>query len=276
MRVAVVGHVEMVQFARVERLPEAGAIAAASDSWEEAAGGGSVAAVQLMKLAGECAFYTALGDDDVGRRALAELEGLGLHVEVAWREQPQRRAFTFVDAQGERTITVLGEKLVPAQSDGLAWDELEGADAVFFVAGERAVLSRARDAATLVATARELQTLANAGVQLDALVGSGTDAGERYASGDVQPPPRIVVRTLGAAGGTYTVDDGEETKYEATHPRGLVEDSYGCGDSFAAGFTFGLARGDAPAAALKLAARCGAACLTGRGPYSTQLTAADL
>ena len=53
-------------------------------------------------------------------------------------------------------------------------------------------------------------------------------------------------------------------------------DAYGCGDSFAAGLTFALARGDTVEDAVALGARCGAAVLTGRGPYGAQLTASDL
>jgi ribokinase len=53
-------------------------------------------------------------------------------------------------------------------------------------------------------------------------------------------------------------------------------DAYGCGDSFAAGFTYGLGAGMSLEDALQLGARCGAACLAGRGPYTAQLTAADL
>jgi ribokinase len=49
-------------------------------------------------------------------------------------------------------------------------------------------------------------------------------------------------------------------------------DSYGCGDSFAAGLTHGLGSGLAVPDALVLAARCGAVCLTGRGPYERQLS----
>ena len=48
-------------------------------------------------------------------------------------------------------------------------------------------------------------------------------------------------------------------------------DTYGCGDCFAAGLTFGLARGDSMEEALALAAQCGAAVMTGRGPYAAQL-----
>ena len=48
-------------------------------------------------------------------------------------------------------------------------------------------------------------------------------------------------------------------------------DAYGAGDSFAAGITTGLAAGLAIADAIALGARCGAANMTGRGPYAGQL-----
>ncbi|MGI8592830.1 MAG: PfkB family carbohydrate kinase, partial [Solirubrobacteraceae bacterium] len=92
MRVAVVGHTEWVQFVQVERVPSAGEIVHAADAWEDVGGGGAVAAVQLRKLAGEADFFTALGDDDDGRAALARLQELGVDAHVAWRAAPQRRA----------------------------------------------------------------------------------------------------------------------------------------------------------------------------------------
>ena len=62
MKVAVVGHIEWVEFARVDHVPEPGEILSAHETWEEAAGGGAVAAVQLANLAGSCLFFTALAD----------------------------------------------------------------------------------------------------------------------------------------------------------------------------------------------------------------------
>src|SRR5690242_10273933 len=104
MRVAVVGHVEWVEFLRVPHVPGAGEIVHASEWWSEPAGGGAVAAVQLAKLAGAADFFTALGDDELGHRAFEQLGGLGLRVHAAWRDEQQRRAETFVDDGGERTI----------------------------------------------------------------------------------------------------------------------------------------------------------------------------
>src|SRR5262245_58612176 len=136
MRVAVVGHVEWADFARVERVPTAGQIVHALEAWDEAAGGGARAAVQLAKLAGECPFLTALGDDARGHRAKRDLEAMGVRVEAAWRAEPQRRALVHLDSDGERTITVLGDRLGPDGGDALPWSELRGVDAVYFTAGD--------------------------------------------------------------------------------------------------------------------------------------------
>ncbi|MQA76043.1 MAG: ribokinase [Solirubrobacterales bacterium] len=271
-RVAVVGHVEWADFARVERLPAPGEIVHALEAWQAPAGGGGVAAVQLARLAGECLFLTALGDDELGHRAQRELGALGVRVEAAWRPAPQRRAFVHLDANAERTITVIGERHAPRRADALPWPELEGFDAVYFTAGDAGAAQAARAARRLVATVRAIEPLAAAGVQLDMLVASANDAGERYGPGDIDPPPRLVARTDGAAGGSLETADGRRTHWEAAPLPGPPVDSYGAGDSFAGGLTYGLAKGLAPEAALALAARCGAACVTGRGPYGAQLT----
>jgi ribokinase len=271
MRVAVVGHVEWVEFARVEHVPRPGEIVDALETWEEPAGGGAVAAAQLAKLAGSCLLFTALGSDELGRRSRAELGRMSIELRAIPEAEPTRRAFTYVDETGERTITVLGEKLRPRGGDSrLPWRELAGLDAVYFVSGDADALHHARLARVLVATARELATLREAGVQLDALVGSGEDEGEFYRPGELDPPPHVVVTTSGGLGG-WLQPGGP---FRPSPVPGTLVDAYGCGDSFAAGLTFGLARGDPVEDAVTLAARCGAAVMTGRGPYAAQLTEA--
>ena len=269
MRVAVVGHVEWVEFARVENVPRPGQIIHALETWQEPGGGGAVAAAQLARLAGSCLLFTALGADDLGRRSRAELTRLGIEIRAIPDSEPTRRAFTYVDETGERTITVLGEKLRPRGGDSrLPWRELGGLDAVFFVSGDVESLRQARRARVLVATARELPTLREAGVQLDALVGSGEDEAELYRPGELDPAPQLVVTTSGGLGGW--VQPGGPFR-PAPLP-GTVVDAYGSGDCFAAGLTFALGRGDSVEDAVALAARCGAAVMTGRGPYTAQLS----
>jgi ribokinase len=262
MRVAVVGHVEWIRFARVEHVPPAGDIAHSFDEWEEAGGGGGVAAVQVALLADEAHLYTVLGEDDLGRRAKDELEARGVLVHAATDERPQRWAFTHVDDRHERTITTVGPKLRPrGHDDRLPWHELQTMDAVFFVAGDADALIHARRAGILTATSRELDVLKRAGVPLDALIGSGNDEAERYRAGELEPPPELVVTTSGSLGG-WSRPGGPFT---AATPPGEVVDTYGAGDSFAAGLTYALATGLAAQEAVSFAARCGAAALTGRG-----------
>ena len=77
IRVAVVGHVEWVEFAVVPRLPHAGEIVHAGETLALPGGSGASVAVGLRKLAGAAAFFTAVGADDVGEGALADLRGPG-------------------------------------------------------------------------------------------------------------------------------------------------------------------------------------------------------
>lgn len=279
MKAAVVGHVEWVSFARVEHIPAGDEIVHALEEFEEAAGGGSVAAVQLARLSGSCTFLTALGDDDLGRRAEGRLRELGVDVHVAWREEPTRRAFVHLDPAGERAITVIGDRLVPHGADALPWAELAGFDAVYFTGGDVAAALAARRARVLVATPRAAAALAH--VEPDALVYSSRDADEVAWAEAVSA--RALVRTAGAMGGTFDVDHGhwrDERGFAAAQTAGVwqaepapgpVVDAYGCGDSFAAGLTFALGRGELLADAVMVGARCGAVCLTGRGPYGAPL-----
>ncbi|HSZ14144.1 MAG TPA: PfkB family carbohydrate kinase [Solirubrobacteraceae bacterium] len=301
LRVAVVGHVEWVQFARVEHVPRAGEVVHASDPFEEPAGGGAVAAVQLARLAGAASLVTVLGDDVFGSRSAARLLALGVDVRASMASVPSRRAVTLVDDAGERTITTFGPRLEPrgaeeragespgAQSSGAApsgkarrgpsherWSELEELDAVYFTAGDEAELRLARARArVLVASPRARDALGH-GVRLDALVLSGDDEIELRAAEPALAEAELVVWTEGERGGRYRRSDGATGGWQAAPLPGKRVDSYGCGDSFAAGLTYGLGAGLALDGALALAARCGAMCATGSGPYERQLSRADL
>lgn len=267
MNVAVVGHVEWIEFVRVDHVPARGEIIHAGETWCEAAGGGAVAAVQLARLAGSSTLYTAVGDDELGRKVVPELERHGVTVHAAVRPEPQRRGFTYIDTAGERTITVIGERLGPRRSDDLPWDDLAETDGVYFVSGDAAALKAARASKVLVATARSLATLAEGRVELDALVRSRNDESETYRPGDLDPPPRADVATSGPQGGTFTFAGGAPTHFPPAAAPGPLQDTYGAGDSFAAGLTYGLAEGLGMAEAVALAARSGAAALSRRGAH---------
>jgi ribokinase len=273
VRLAAVGHVEWVEFVRGDHVPAAGEIVHTHDNFEEPAGGGAVAAVQLARLAGGSTFLTALGEDELARRTRARLAELGVNVRDATREGPTRRALTFLDAQGERTIITIGDRLVPHARDPLDWDELGQADGVYLTAADGDALQAARAAGVLVASPRAGRVLAEQNVKLDALVYSDRDELETAFARALEPPPTLLVATRGVEGGRYETAEGTTGTWAAAPLPGPIADSYGAGDSFAAALTFALAQGRDPDAALALAARAGAICLTGRGPYGRQLTA---
>jgi ribokinase len=275
-----VGHVEWVRFARVPHVPRAGEVMHAHDPFEEPAGGGAVAAVQLARLAGEAVLVTALGEDEYGARTAARLGEFGVHVWAARRTMPTRTAVTLADDDGERTITTFGPRLEPKLEDaGIPWGLLAEMDAVYFTAGDVSALRAARAARVLVSSPRAIDALAH-GVELDALVLSADDAVERREAVRAHEEARLVVTTEGVHGGSYRQRDGVSGRWDPAIPPAIAPgehgDSYGCGDSFAAGLTYGLGAGLPVPDALALAARCGAVCFTGQGPYRRQLTGAEL
>ncbi len=262
-----IGHVEWVQFARVDHVPAPGEVVHASDPFEEPAGGGAVAAVQIARLAGGCTFFTALGDDELGHRSVTRLAELGVTVRASFRDAPTRRAVTLLDGAGERTITTFGERLDPHGAERADWEELRELDGIYFTAGDVDSLRAARAASeVLVASPRARHALGH-GVELDALVLSGEDQIELRDAEPVEGDAELLVYTEGGRGGHYRYRTGAVGRWDAAELPGPRVDSYGCGDSFAAAFTFGLATRGGLADALALGARCGAACLASRGPY---------
>ncbi|MGZ4186870.1 MAG: PfkB family carbohydrate kinase [Solirubrobacteraceae bacterium] len=262
-RVAVVGHVEWVDFVPVERFPTPGEIIHAHGAFARAAGGGGVVAVVLAELGADVDFYCALGRDELGRAAAAQLADRGVRVHPAWREEPTRRAVTLLDPDHERTIITMGDRLEPLASDPLEWDGLRGADGVYMTAGDTGAMEHARQARVLVASPRARSALGRAGPVIDVLVYSGGDAGEREWAAWVEHRVRLHVATDGARGGSWWGES--EGRWPPVAPPGAPRDAYGCGDSFAAGLTFGLASGASVQEAAQLGAQRGALCLTRAG-----------
>jgi len=79
----------------------------------------------------------------------------------------------------------------------------------------------------------------------------------------LNPAPQTIIRTEGAAGGVSHPGG----RYDPSPLPGPLVESYGCGDSFAAGVVTGLAARWPLAEAIALGAQCGAACATRFGPY---------
>ena len=173
-----------------------------------------------------------------------------------------------VDADGERAITVVGTRAGPAGDDDLPWDLLDEADAVYFTAGDAGAVAHARRARVLVATARALPALRGHGRA------GGRAGGQRRRSRRAlrgrRPGPRARPRCCAPrrqAGGSWEGPAGRAAGRRRRRP-GRRCDSFGCGDSFAAGLTYGLGAGlDIAGADPSEGARAGADCAARPGPY---------
>lgn len=257
-RVAVVGHVEWVDFVRVPRCPERGGLEQGEREFERAGGGAVVAAAVLAELGAEVDFFCAVGDDERGHAAVQQLREHGVRVRVAMRSASTRYVFTLLDPGGERTIITVGERLAPSGADDLDWAQLTDVDGVYVTAGDAGAIRAARAAPVLTASPRAGDPVP--GVTLDALIVSASDEHERAWAQTWEPQTRLMVATEGGDGGRWWGES--EGRWPAAPLPGTRRDSYGAGDSFAAGFTFGLAGAMGPAQAAEVGARVGAQALT--------------
>ncbi len=265
MKLAVVGHVEWVDFLRVDELPKPGMISHSTSYLNAPAGGGAVIAVKLSQLLGQpIHFITALGKDYVGRKSEKILKDLGLKLNIAWRNQATRKAISLINPKGDRAITVIGERLEPSSKDDLDWDTLNNYDGVFVTAADAAAIKCCRKAKFLGATPRvKLKNLEEANVEFDALIGSGLDPDEKITAKSNNLKTKLTIQTEGENGGCLW----PHGRYEAVPLDKPMIDSYGCGDSFAAGVTAGLSAGWTIQESISLGADCGAKCAMHLGPY---------
>ena len=266
LKLAVIGHVEWVTFLKVDQLPLAGEISHAKDYFEDAAGGAAVAAVQMARLInGPVDLITSLGNDNYGEKCYERLTKLGLNLKVAWRKKPTRKGISLISKDGERAITVIGERLQPIASDNLPWCDMQKYDGIFVTATDKEGIRLAREAKFLSATPRTGEkTLKNSKVKINALIGSGLDPGEKINLEELEPKPDIYISTKGKSGGTIFPN---RIRYEPIAPSSNEIDSYGCGDCFAGAVTTALAAKINLEKALNIAAYCGAECSTHYGPY---------
>ena len=266
LKLAVIGHIEWVTFLKVDQLPLAGQISHARDSFEEAAGGAAVAAVQMARLInGPVDLFTSLGKDDYGEKCYERLTRLGLNLKVAWREKPTRKAISLISKDGERAITVIGERLQPIASDDLPWSDLKNYDGIFITATDEEGIKLASKARFIAATPRTGKTtLRNSKVKLNALIGSGLDPGEKINYEELVPKPDIYIATEGRSGGIVYP---KRNKYKSIKPSSQEIDSYGCGDCFAGAVTTALSAKVNLEKAINIGAYCGAECSTHYGPY---------
>ncbi len=265
LKFAVIGHIEWINFLKVDLLPKPGIICRANRSLELPAGGGALIAKTLYELSNnEIHFFTSLGKDYYGKKSFEFFEKIGINLHVAWRSEATRKGFSLIDKNGERSITTIGKRLAPSHNDNLDWNILRDMDGIFITAGDNNLFKKAREANILCTTPRVGIDLINQSkVSLDALIGSNLDPDESFLLSDLNKTPRYIIKTEGEHGGIY-IPGG---RFKAINNNDIKIDSYGCGDSFAAGILYGLAGNWPIEKALKLGKVLGRNCVEHFGPY---------
>jgi ribokinase len=271
IRIGVIGHVEHVTLGRVTAVPRAGEIAHLEDPIVFPGGGGGVAFFQLAKSDAELHLFTAIGNDDAGRSVEAGLRQTQANLHLARREEPHTRDVVMIDPKGDRTIVVVGEPLHPRATDPLPWEILSDLDAVYFTAQDPDLLTLAREAGLLLATARRRPSIILSGVRCDVVIGSRSDARESSTLSDYPVPPSALVMTEGKRGGSIESEQGV-ARFAAPSLAAITGGSYGAGDSFAGALTYFVASGLTVVEAASRAAQYGAAVLEGLDPLQSQRT----
>ena len=137
-------------------------------------------------------------------------------------------------------------------------------DGIFITAADEEIILKERNAKTLCATPRVgIELINKSKVLFDGLIGSNLDPSEFFALEDLHKRPRYVIKTEGEKGGIY-IPGG---RFEAISNKNPKIDSYGCGDSFAAGILYGLSANWSIEKALKLGTVLGRNCIEHFGPY---------
>ncbi|GAA1827408.1 PfkB family carbohydrate kinase [Agromyces salentinus] len=259
-RVVVVGSINVDAILRVESHPKPGETVLARNL--DLLPGGKGANLALAAAAGgaEVLLVGRVGDDEHGRRYVAELASRGVDTSAVTVDatHPTGQAFITVDAAGENSIIVVvgsngaidpdaAARSIPDDA-ALVVTQLELAPEV-----AEAVLRRAREVgAVTVLNPSPVSAAASALLELaDVVV---VNEHEWTALGE----PADACVTLGAAGARWGVADA------APDPVDVV-DTTGAGDAFAGALVAALARGAAREDALQAAVAAGAKATTYAG-----------
>lgn len=258
---------------------QAAVIESARDHWREVAGGSAAnTAAGIASLGRRPAFVGTVGDDQAGRRYVADLEAIGVQAYVHIADHlPTGLCHVLVSPSGERSMATslgaagaLGERAVAEAGIGSASIiYLEGYLLDAPAAGpalERAI-ELARSSETLVALSLsdpfvverhhdKIDELLSAGL-VDLLFGNeeevcsltGHDSLEQ-AVDSLWEKDRLAFVTKGAAGSMALA--GEVRVQQPAHGVEAVVDTTGAGDLFAAGVLGGLCAGQDVAQSLRL------------------------
>ena len=232
------------------------------DAVEIAAGMASSAAASIARLGGNVSLFASTGQDDIGRRLVAELTGEGVDCTYVRRLDGARSAFSsiFVDAVGERMIVpfydaalLSAPDVLPPIADGTF--DVVMTDVRWPLAAAKA-LGAAREAGVdgiLDADTASLETLEMLLPLASHIVASEPAAERVTGEGDPERATVALAALYGRDGAFISVTAGDKGCFwydalegEVRHMPAFsvdVIDTLAAGDVFHGVFAWGLARG---------------------------------
>lgn len=293
-KVLVVGAVNVDLVVVAPRLPGPGETVVGTGVRRFGGGKGANAAVAAARAGAEVALAGAVGDDDTGAGALAELrdEGVGTAA-VQVSDEPTGTALIVVDGAGENQIAVGAGANAAVSADGIA-AAVRGAECVLVsteiaeaavvaavraaaAAGVRCVLNPAPvvDAVTTVLDAGPLLTPNRAEcLDLAARLGEPRDEVADAAGLLAARTGEAVVVTLGGDGVLVAHPGGEVERVPAEAVE--VRDTTGAGDTFNGVLAARLAAGDPLRDAVRVAVRAASLSVSRPGARGGMPTGAQL
>jgi len=290
-RVVVVGSVNLDTVLHCDHLPGPGETVFAGTMSTGFGGKGANQAVAAARLGARVLLVAAVGDDDAGRAALADLaaEGVDTSAVAVVAGEPTGHATVLVDPAGENAIVVTpgaNAALEPAAVAGqLARLGVGvGSGDVLLVSGEVPVAcaeAAIRTGVTAVYNLAPFRGLHDWLADLRPIVVvNETEAAQAAgaartadAAADLASRFGAVVVTRGAAGAVLVDGDGT---HAVRAERVVPVDTTGAGDAFCGALASALAAGRPLHPAVATAVRAGTIAVTGYGARGRLATAADV
>jgi ribokinase len=288
----VFGDISIDVAVRIPHLPEPDEKLWVEVIGDQQGGMGANAAAAFAALGGAAALVAAVGNDERGRLALADLEARGVEVSgVARVEAPSFWTLALLGGGGEKSLLQFATPALHVQWDAVDWSILDGATFAHTVAdegeGNLRLIDEAGSRGVGVSVDFEPADLSE-DLRRRLLAGCGvafaTPAAVVSLGGPPEPDaavgwlmdqgPDIVTLTLGRDGCLVGTRGAESVSVPGIEVEAV--DTTGAGDCFAGAFLWALAHGRAPLEAAMLANSMAAESTTALGSRGRLLSLREL
>ncbi|WP_020408593.1 carbohydrate kinase family protein [Hahella ganghwensis] len=285
-RICIIGGTSVDTIAHVDQLPDGKPQTIwPQDCYRAVGSTGSGEAFNLKALGMEICLHTLLGEDSEADLIKREMAARGIQLIVETTPTPTEQHVNLMSPEGERISIFTHPSVTP---EGINWEPVREA-----IAGSDLVIVNILEYAK---PSLALAMSAGKRIWTDLHDYDGENAHHQpfidaadviFLSSDNFPDHRefmqqmmargkqFVVCTHGSRGATLLNDKGEWIE-QPVYPVDDVKDTNGAGDAFFSGFLFGYLHGHTLPDCMKLAAACGALCVTSKSLAAEYLNASML